>query len=88
LNDSDYPDKSIMDGHNGLVQFRLDIDAAGAVAGCYVLHRTNPDDFADLTCRLIRQRAKFSPALDRDGKPVKSFFISKVRFVIPERRLH
>jgi hypothetical protein len=80
----DYPSGSLMNGHNGLVQFRLDVDQSGAVAGCYVLHRTNPDDFADLTCKLLSKRAKFLPALDKDGQPVRSFFINRARFVIPD----
>lgn len=84
LVDGDYPSGSLFNGHNGLVQFRLDLDQSGAVAGCFVLHRTNPDDFADLTCKLLAKRAKFLPALDKDGKPVRSFFISKARFVIPD----
>lgn len=78
LRSSDYPHDALWSGHNGIVQFRLDIDAAGNVNGCHVLHRTNPDDFADLTCKLIAGRAHFSPALDTSGKPVKSFFVSSV----------
>lgn len=84
LRNDDYPAGSLRNGHNGLVQFRLDIDPSGVVTGCYVLHRTNPDDFADLTCKLISKRAKFVPALGKDGQPVKSFFISKARFMIPD----
>ncbi|MEY4952630.1 MAG: hypothetical protein RL299_1054, partial [Pseudomonadota bacterium] len=84
LRSDDYPAGSLMKGHNGLVQFRLDVDSSGVVTGCYVLHRTNPDDFADLTCKLISKRAKFVPALGKDGQPVKSFFISKARFMIPD----
>lgn len=84
LVNGDYPSGSLRNGHNGLVQFRLDVDQSGAVAGCYVLHRTNPDDFADLTCKLLAKRAKFLPALDKDGNPLRSFFISKARFVIPD----
>ena len=83
LGSDDYPKGPLANGHNGLVQFRLDLDETGKVTGCFILHRTQPDDFADLTCKLIAKRARFSPALDKDGKPSKSYFISKVRFVIP-----
>ena len=50
--------------------------------GCRVLYRTNPDEFADLTCALISKRARFAPALDAKGTPVKSFYISNVRWVM------
>lgn len=84
LGSSDYPREALYNGYNGLVQFRLDISESGAVTGCNILHRTNPDEFADLSCKLLAKRAKFTPARDKDGKPVKSYFISKIRFVIPE----
>lgn len=78
---SDYPAGALMQGHNGQVQFRLDVDPKGAVAGCYVLARTSPDDFADVTCRAVSRRAKMRPALDAEGKPVRSFFVTKVHWL-------
>lgn len=80
LRSGDYPTNALLQGHNGLVQFRLDLDASGAVSGCRVLYRTNPDDFADLTCKILTKRARFSPALDSSGKPMRSYFVSKVHF--------
>lgn len=76
----DFPTHSLLRGHNGIVRFRLDVDPGGIVTGCRILYRTNPDDFADLSCKLLMQRAKMSPALDASGKPVKSFYISQVRW--------
>jgi Gram-negative bacterial TonB protein C-terminal len=84
LNNGDYPSGALIAGHNGIVQFRLDIDEAGKVTGCRVLHRTNPDSFSTLTCKRIGQRARFRPARDKDGKPVRSYYVNKARFVIPE----
>ncbi|MBC9032442.1 TonB family protein [Sphingomonas sp. JC676] len=81
LASSDYPMAALMQGHNGQVQFRLDVDPKGAVAGCYVLARTSPDDFADVTCRAVSRRAKMQPALDAEGKPVRSFFVTKVHWL-------
>lgn len=78
VRDSDYPGKASMLGHNGIVQFRLDVDPQGRVAGCYILARTSPDDFADVTCSAITRRAKLLPALDAQGKPVRSYFVQKV----------
>jgi hypothetical protein len=73
-----------MKGFNGIVQFRLDVDAAGKITGCHVLHRTKPDLFADLTCRSITRRAKLEPALDAEGKPVRSFSVHKVLWIMPD----
>lgn len=78
LSSSDYPLNAVMNGHNGLVQFRLDVDAEGKVAGCFILSRTSPDDFADITCRAMTRRARLQPALDAKGKPMRSYYVNKV----------
>lgn len=84
LRSEDFPDKSLYRGHNGYVRFRLDVAPDGKVAGCRVLFRTNPDDFADLSCKLLLQRARMTPALDAAGKPVKSFYMSRIKWVAGE----
>lgn len=78
LHPNDYPADALDSLHQGLVQFRLDVDETGAITGCNVLYRTRPDEFADITCRSLVKRAKFAPALDAQGQPVKSFYINKV----------
>lgn len=79
----DFPAGALNRGENGLVRFRLDVEATGDVSNCRILSRTNPDSFADLSCKLIKERARFTPALDSIGKPVKSFYISRVRWLSP-----
>ena len=82
LNADDYPVGALRQGQNGLVQFRLDVDAKGAIEGCHVIARTNPDVFADVTCRAVVKRAKLQPALDARGKPVRSFLVQQVGWQI------
>ena len=60
------------------VHVRLDVDAAGAVAGCHVQMATKPDDYSEKVCALISQRAKFTPALDAKGQPVAGFSLQSV----------
>jgi TonB family protein len=84
LKSSDYPDEATSKGYNGLVQIRLDVDPAGQVAGCRVLNRTNPDVFADLTCRAVTKRAKFQPALDAQGRPVRAFEVYSIVWVMED----
>ncbi len=84
LRDSDYPPGAVAMGQNGIVQFRLDVEADGRIAGCYVLARTSPDVFADTTCRAVSRRARLEPALDAAGKPVRSYYIRKVRWQVSE----
>lgn len=82
LKPRDFPREALSQGQSGIVQIRLDIDEKGAVNGCHILHRTNPDQFADISCKLITQRAKLSPALDASGKPVRSFYVTKILWLI------
>jgi hypothetical protein len=84
LRSDDYPVGSLTQGHNGLVRFRMDVDPSGQSTGCRVLYRTNPDEFADLSCKLLMQRARFTPALDAAGKPIKSYYINSIRWMAGE----
>lgn len=77
---ADYPSDAEGMGQNGFVTFRLDVEDTGAVSGCRILYRTNPDKFADLTCAILRKRAKMVPAEDANGKSVRSFYINSVRW--------
>jgi TonB family protein len=83
MTSNDYPRTALSRGHNGFVTFRLGIDPRGSVTSCHIQEETQPADFATLTCRLISQRARFSPALDSGGQPVASYYINQVRWVIP-----
>lgn len=86
LRSGDYPTGALWSGENGLVRFRLDVEADGSVSNCRILFRTNPDSFADLSCKLLRERARLSPALDSAGKPVKSYYLSQVRWIAASDR--
>jgi hypothetical protein len=80
LRSEDYPRVARMRSENGLVQFRLDVGPDGKVLACHVLARTQPDHFGEATCEGIARRAKLEPALDAEGKPVRSYFVSTVRW--------
>ena len=75
---NDYPAGELLDGHSGLIQFRLDIDATGAVRGCHILGQTGGPDFASTTCRNLRARARFAPARDQSGSAIPWFYINTV----------
>ncbi|HEX8302616.1 TonB family protein [Sphingomonas sp.] len=74
----DFPGGAANRRYNGQVQYRLDIAPDGKPASCRVLFRTDPDKFADATCEALMRRARFIPALDAKGTPVRSFYVSAV----------
>lgn len=80
----DYPTDLLRRGKIGTVRYRIDVDEVGKVTGCNVLRWAGDVAFAKLTCELLTIRAQFLPALDRHGKPAKSFWISGLNFLIPK----
>jgi hypothetical protein len=80
LNSSDYPEDMLQDRQPALVEFRLDVDEMGKATGCYIQATTKPKEFDNAVCKGIVRRAKFDPALDAEGKPMKSYYKNRVRF--------
>lgn len=82
LRSSDYPADMIAQGKNGWVRFRLGVNEAGVVTDCTVQQKMNPVEFNTVSCKLLTKRARFDPALDASGKPVKSYFLGSVLWKI------
>lgn len=78
----DYPDGAAAAGVNGLVEFRLDVDELGNATACHIQKTVRTVGFADAVCSSIMRRAKFAPALDADGKPMRSYWRNTVRFEV------
>ena len=76
----DYPGSALRAGAQGVVRFRLVIDEEGKPISCAIDGATDPDEFSELTCDKIMSRAKFEPALDAEGEPIRSYFAGSVRF--------
>lgn len=81
--DNDYPLDALAKGIESDVHVRMAVDNAGKVTACIIQDRFPPGGFGELTCKLLRARARFRPALDGTGKPVASYHISSVRWRIP-----
>lgn len=57
--------------------FRLDVDATGKPVTCHIVRSYSDPAFAQRSCELLMQRARFSPALDAAGQPVASYWLSR-----------
>ena len=80
LDAGDYPRDLLKQGAQGIVRFRLDVDATGAATACHVQEATDPPGFAEAVCAALMKHAKFTPARSADGKPVRSYYANTVRF--------
>jgi TonB family protein len=74
----DYPAIALVEGEMGSTAFVLLIDEQGKVADCTV---TEPSGVASLdaqSCAIVKERAKFRPAIGLDGKPSKSSYSQRI----------
>jgi hypothetical protein len=62
------------------INFRLDIDAEGKVGECSIQAPRRDSAMAELVCRLLREEAVVTPALDSSGTPVEAPLVSRVAF--------
>lgn len=76
----DYPTQMWMTGKRAIVQFRLDVDAAGKPTACHIQQSTRPKAFDDAVCGAIMRNARFEPALDAAGNPIASYWLNAVNF--------
>ena len=76
----DYPTKMLRGGYQAIVNFRLLIDETGKATACKIQVSTRPKEFDDVVCAKVMKRARFHPAVDAQGKPVRSFWRQTVNF--------
>lgn len=80
----DYPAEALRQGAEGTVGFELDIAASGEVEGCMVTHSSGVPVLDDRTCAVMRERARFLPARNEQGKAIASKVHRRVRWAIPD----
>lgn len=79
----DYPSDMLSKGMQGIIHFRLTIGEDGKPLSCHIQQSTDPDGFDKMVCQRLMQRARFEPALDAEGKPMKAYYLNTVRFAFP-----
>ena len=68
----DYPGEALVRGQEGTAQYELLVNEAGIVAGCDVPLPSGVPALDVMGCEVLQKRAKFSPAIDAEGKPVRT----------------
>lgn len=68
----DYPSQAMSLGQEGKGTYLLLVDEKGKVSGCQVVTATGVPILDAMACAVVQRRAKFTPALDMSGKPVRS----------------
>ena len=79
---TDYPSGAVRRNEMGRVRVRVSVDDTGKPTDCAVLSSSGSGDLDTTTCTIIRHRAKFTPAIDVDGKPVRSVYVSTINWIM------
>lgn len=81
----DYPMKMLARGMNGIVRVRLSVDSAGNVSQCHIQLEIADPEFEKSACEQMSP-SKFEPALDKDGNPIASYWVTTVIYRWAHRR--
>jgi TonB family protein len=71
---NDYPGIAISRMKGGSVSFVLLINEQGRVADCTVVRTSGVAALDAQSCAVVTERARFQPAIGKDGKPAKATF--------------
>lgn len=77
----DYPAAALRANAEGVVDFRVAVGADGRVAGCVVTGSSGSASLDAATCRVVRSRARFEPAIDANG-PADDVYVGRHRWRI------
>jgi protein TonB len=84
VSDEDYPSSAVRNEEQGTTRFRLSVGPNGQVTECSVVGSSGSSALDSATCRLMKQRAKFTPARNSAGEPTSDSVTSTIRWVLPE----
>lgn len=82
FNYTDYPSEMLRNEVISNVAFVLVIGKLGEIENCYLQSVTSDPVFGEMVCAKLRQRAKFTPALNDAGQAVRSLYRNQVAWRI------
>lgn len=83
VSDADYPDTALRGEEQGTTRFRLLVGSDGKVTNCIVTGSSGSSALDSATCRLMKSRARFTPARDSNGNSTTDNVASAIRWVLP-----
>jgi protein TonB len=83
VSDEDYPSTAARNEEQGTTRFRLAVGPDGKVKECAVTSSSGSTALDATTCKLMKQRAKFTPAKNNRGELTSDTVMSAIRWVLP-----
>jgi TonB family protein len=75
---TDYPTPALHEEQSGSVKLVFLIDEKGAISDCSVDETSGVPSLDAMSCYVMKERAKFTPAVGPDGQPTRSAYCSRV----------
>lgn len=79
----DYPPRALREERTGTSAVAWDISTEGRVENCRVTSSSGSPDLDDAACKNITRRARYKPALDNAGNPIRSQASRRVVWRMP-----
>jgi protein TonB len=79
----DYPAAALRGNDQGTTGFSLTIGANGRVEACSVTSSSGSAALDQATCRILRSRARYTPARDQNGNPTSGRDSGRVTWRLP-----
>ena len=74
----DYPSDAQRNDEQGTVGVSLSISADGRVSGCSVTSSSGSRSLDNATCRILRSRARFTPAKGSNGQNMPDTYSKRI----------
>lgn len=78
-----YPSAALRAGAQAVLDVRVMVDASGKPTQCVRRDITVAEKFDDSACDLIMEFAEFEPAEDNNGNAIPSYYLSRIRYIMP-----
>lgn len=75
-----YPVKALMGDEQGPVQIRVMVDSLGEVTDCRAIKAFTSELLNDAACQGFVKYAEFEPALDVNGNPINSYYVTRISY--------
>jgi periplasmic protein TonB len=84
VSNDDYPASALRNEEEGTTRFRLTVGSNGRVTDCSVTSSSGSAALDSATCRIMRARARFTPARDNQGNPTTDSYSSSITWRIQD----
>lgn len=83
VSDQDYPPSAARNEEQGTTRFKLAVGPDGKVRECTVTSSSGSSSLDSTTCKLMKQRARFTPAKNNRGEAAGDIVSNAIRWVLP-----